>query len=108
MKAGNPKAFCRHVLMLMTKAFRRLQLRHHRLVQTNVMFLTDAYPCVVWSVCTSHVRLLDLLCDLPYVSVDTLYKVYLKYLHKLQAFIFVYTRTSTRGHVNMCPKVTGF
>jgi len=45
------KGLCRNVLMLITKAFRRLQLRHHQcLVQTNVMVLTDAYPCMVWPV----------------------------------------------------------
>ena len=45
------KGICHYVLMLMTNAFLHLQLRYRQcLVQTNVVVLTDAYPCVVWSV----------------------------------------------------------
>ena len=49
------KGVCHYGLMLMTNAFRLLQLRHHqRLVQTNVVVLTDAYPCV----CSLYLRVM--------------------------------------------------
>jgi hypothetical protein len=64
--------------------------------------------CVLFTVFTSHVRLLDLLCYLPCVSIDALYRTYLKYLHKLLSFVFLYVQTTTRGLLTMYPVVTGF